>query len=179
MSPASSAPATGCRARRQIRHRRCRATKSPGRRLLVSRKATAFSRSITHRVTEGIVDVLEHVEIEAHAPLTGGHSDRLWSSDQLLDAIVEQAAVGQPRQRIVMRHMRDLRLGAPPLGNIDHSNQLGVAAVQAHAPAEQQDLNRAAVGAHVIPVLTRITNAVDAREFARMGPPIFGSTTIR
>ena len=66
-------------------------------------------------MAERVVHGLEVVEIE--------HVDRhhLAAPDAregLLEALVEEHAVGKPGQRIVQRHVHDLGLGAPLLGDV-------------------------------------------------------------
>ena len=66
-------------------------------------------------VAERIVDALElvDVDIEQRELLAVGGLLQL-----ALDLLAEQRAVRQVGQRIVVRHMRDLLVGAPPLGDV-------------------------------------------------------------
>ncbi len=83
----------------------------PGHRVLTAYRvdqpvADQLHQIITYGMAVGVVDHLEVVEIDEE------HAHRLPDppgSDQLLiDAVLEQAPVGQPGQRVVPGHVRDL-----------------------------------------------------------------------
>ena len=66
-------------------------------------------------MAERVVDGLEVVEIEIV------HRQRLPAPDRaqrLREPLAQTQAVGQIRQRIVMRHVRDLLFGLAPLGDV-------------------------------------------------------------
>jgi hypothetical protein len=66
-------------------------------------------------MTEGIIDVLEMVEIETV------HGDLLvarYAAEGVLQLFTEQRAVRQIGQCIMARHVQDLRLGFPPFGDV-------------------------------------------------------------
>ena len=58
-------------------------------------------------MAERVVDVLEVVEVEH---VGGDHLAALGAGERVLEPLVQQDAVGQARQRVVQRHVRDLRL---------------------------------------------------------------------
>ena len=66
-------------------------------------------------MAERVVDGLEVVEVEQ---VRGDDLAALDAGKRLLQPLVEQHAVGQAGQRIVMRHVRDLGLGAALLGDV-------------------------------------------------------------
>jgi hypothetical protein len=70
---------------------------------------------VADRMPERIVDALEMIEIEAE------HGERfspLHPLELVLQPLTQQHAIGQVGQRVVTRHMRDLLLGAPSLGDV-------------------------------------------------------------
>ena len=74
-------------------------------------------------MAERIIDVLEPVEIE--------HEDRkplaqpALAGARFLDLLGEQGAVGEPGERVVMRHVGDPRVGLGALGHIlEHGQQI-------------------------------------------------------
>ena len=70
---------------------------------------------VAGRMAQRVVDVLEVVEVEQ----VGGHDlAALDARQRLLQALVEQHAVGQAGQRVVQRHVRDLGLRAALLGDV-------------------------------------------------------------
>ena len=75
----------------------------------------AFEELIADRMAEGVVDALElvDVDIEDGQLLAGPH--RL---QRLFEPRAEQDPVGKVRQRVVMRQMRDLLVGAGALGDV-------------------------------------------------------------
>ena len=92
-----------------------RATVSPSRTHSLQAPRHRLQQVVADRMTERVVDVLEVVEIEAQ------HGDllvALHAAQSLLQLLPEQHAVRQVGQRIVPRHVRDLRLGLPPFGDV-------------------------------------------------------------
>jgi len=77
-------------------------------------------------MTEGIVDVLEQIEIDAEH----GHALVLAfaSLQRLAKPILIEFAVRQVGQAVMMRHIGDPCLGLAPFGNVDDSDQIAVAA---------------------------------------------------
>ncbi|MNM59370.1 hypothetical protein D3C81_706210 [compost metagenome] len=72
-------------------------------------------------VAQRIVDVLEVVQVQAQG---GGQLGVLAVTHQrLAQAFVEQGAVGQPGQRIVVRHVVDLRVGGQLFGGVFGNEQ--------------------------------------------------------
>ena len=66
-------------------------------------------------MTERIVDVLEVIEIE---DVGGDDLAALGPCQGLFQLLIEEHAVGQAGQRVVHRHVGDLGLGAPLLGDV-------------------------------------------------------------
>jgi hypothetical protein len=71
---------------------------------------------VAHLVAEGIVDVLETVEIEEQYRQRLGVAARV--GDRLLQPRIEREAVGEPRQRIVVGQMLDVRFGLLALRDV-------------------------------------------------------------
>ena len=67
---------------------------------------------VADRMAERIVDALEAVEIEEH------DRELVAALQRLFHLVLEQHAVRQIGQRIVPRHVNDLGLGLPALGDI-------------------------------------------------------------
>ena len=66
-------------------------------------------------MAERVVDVLEAVEVEAEH---GQALALLQAVERPLQPLLQQHAVGQLGQNVVMRHVRDARLDAPVLGHV-------------------------------------------------------------
>src|SRR5664279_6432118 len=105
-------------------------------------------------MTEGIVDVLEQIEIDAEH----GHALvlALASLQRLAKPILVEFAVRQVGQAVMMRHVGNPRLGLAPFGDVNDGDQIAVAALEIDAPSERQDLNFAAVGLEMPPVASRM-----------------------
>ena len=77
---------------------------------------------VAHRVTKGVVDVLEVVEVEKH------HRHHVvvpaGAAQGGVDAVVEQAAVGQAGERVVVRHVLELRFGVLGGGDVGENAQV-------------------------------------------------------
>jgi hypothetical protein len=74
-----------------------------------------FQQIIADRMTEGVIDVFEIVEIEAE------YGDLLVArhpAEGVLQLFPEQCAVRQIGQCVMARHVHDLRLSFPPFGNV-------------------------------------------------------------
>src|SRR5271163_1410188 len=67
-------------------------------------------------MAERIVDVLKIVEVQAE--YRHGIAGPAYAFQRRLYPFAEQQPVGQPGQRIVMRHEADARLRLPPVANI-------------------------------------------------------------
>ena len=67
---------------------------------------------IADRMTERIVDALEAVEVEEH------HRQFVAAAQRLHHLVLEHHPVRQVGQRVVPRHVNDLGLGAPALGDV-------------------------------------------------------------
>ena len=67
---------------------------------------------IADRMAERIVDALEAVEIEEH------DRELFAAAERLLHLVAEQHAVRQIGERVVARHVHDLGLGLPALGDV-------------------------------------------------------------
>ena len=70
---------------------------------------------VADRMTERIIDIFEMVEVEAQ------HRDLLISSDaaeRLFQGFGQHGPIRKVGQRIVARHVRDLRLGLAPFGDV-------------------------------------------------------------
>ena len=119
-------------------------------------------------MAEGIVDVLEQIEIDVeHAdPFSSGLVERL------LQALLEIFAVRQIGEPVMVRHVGDPRLGLAPFGDVDHRDQIAVAIVEGHAAAEGEHLDLAAVGAQMPPVARGVIGVADAFERLGMAVPL-------
>ena len=78
----------------------------------------ALQQEITHRVPERVVDALEVVEIEEHAART--RLSRLAPGQGLLQRLVEQDAVREPGEVVVVVQEPDAVLGLPARGDVLH-----------------------------------------------------------
>ena len=67
---------------------------------------------VADRMAERIVDALEAVEIEEH------DRELVAAPERLLHLVLEQHAVRQIGERVVARHVHDLGLGLPALGDV-------------------------------------------------------------
>ncbi len=74
---------------------------------------------------------------------------------RMLQALLERHPVRQIGQRIVMRHVGDLRLGLAPLGDIDDRHQERAALAEADPAAVGQGFDLAAVGSRICRQLRR------------------------
>ncbi|MGY3428135.1 hypothetical protein ACVWZW_008639 [Bradyrhizobium sp. F1.13.4] len=73
-------------------------------------------------MTERIVDALELVDVDIEQRELTAAADLLQFT---LDLLAEQRPVRQVGERIVMRHMRNLLVSAPPFGDIlDHIDEV-------------------------------------------------------
>ena len=78
-----------------------------------SRLVTAQQQRVADRMAERVVDGLEAVEIEEQ------HGELLAAAASACSMLLaEQHAVGQIGERVVARHVHDLRLGPAPLGDV-------------------------------------------------------------
>ena len=76
---------------------------------LLSRSVTALQQRVANRMAERIVDALKMIEIETmHGELVAAPAD---PAEQFVQALVEQYAIGQIGEGIVMRHVGDAGLG--------------------------------------------------------------------
>src|SRR5450432_3749269 len=66
-------------------------------------------------MTQGIVDLLEMIEIDAE---DGDMFAPACTAKGILQLFSEQCAIWQIGQRVMARHMRNLRLSFPPFGDI-------------------------------------------------------------
>ncbi len=74
-----------------------------------------FEEQVPDRMAEQIVHLLEAIEVETeHGEALAAPHPHL----HLRQLLLESRAIAQPRQRIVMRQLRDLRLGAAAVGDI-------------------------------------------------------------
>jgi hypothetical protein len=75
-----------------------------------------LQQAVAELVAERIVDGLEAVEVEEkHGHL---RTCAMTLRDRLLDAVAQQYAVGQPGERVVMRHVRHALLGHLAVGDV-------------------------------------------------------------
>ena len=104
----------------------------------LQRDGDRLQQFVADQMSERIVDALEFVDVEVeHGELFAGGE----CGEFALQPVMEQGAVRQVGQRVVMRQMGDLRLGAPSLGDVlvgRHPAAIGQRLVD--------DLDRAAVG---------------------------------
>ena len=82
---------------------------------------------VADMMSEQVVDALEFVDVDieqCELPAAAGHLQLV------LDPFAEQHPVRQVGERVVMRQMRDLLVGAPPLGDVlDHVDDIAGLAV--------------------------------------------------
>ena len=71
----------------------------------------------------------------------------------------------------MMGHIGDPRLGLAPFGDVDHGDEIAVAAVERDAPSERQHLNFAAVGLQMPPVAPGVIGVADLLQGLGMGDP--------
>jgi hypothetical protein len=120
-------------------------------------------------MTEGIIDVLEQVEIDTQ------HRDALVAGlamiKRLPEAFLIELPVRQIGQAVMVRHVGDPGLGLVTLGDIDHGDQIAIAAVEHHPPPECQHMNLAAVGLEMPPVTAGMIGIADLLQRLRMGDP--------
>ena len=74
-----------------------------------------FQQFVADRMAERVVDALEFVDVDVDAPRAADPGE---PGQLLLQLFVEQRAVRQIGQRVIMGEMRDLLLGAPTLGDV-------------------------------------------------------------
>ena len=102
---------------------------------------------VAGRVAQRVVDVLEVIEIEQ---MDGHHVAALDARQRLLELLVEQHAVGKAGERIVQRHVRDLRLRTAPFGDV-HVGGDEAAVLERHAAHVQHRAVRALAHEHMAP----------------------------
>ena len=98
---------------------------------LLQTRADLGQQPIADLVTEGVVDVLEAIEIQQQH----GHllARPLRVLDRLLDPVVEQGAIGQPGQRVVQRHALELGFLELAFGDIAQDRDTDPFFVDLHA----------------------------------------------
>ncbi len=100
-------------------------------------------------MAEGVVDPLEVVEVDAerrHAAAVAGAA-----GEHFLHALVEEDAVGQAGERVVVGHEGDARLGSLALGDVDGGDHDGVGALVVQPAGEDGDVDGFATGLAVRP----------------------------
>lgn len=112
-------------------------------------------------MAEGVVDELELVEVEAEQG--GARAGAGLLGDHFREAGREQRPVRQARQRIVVGHVGDARLGAALLGDVDGRAEHRRPALEGKAALEQRHFDQRAVGP------TMMVQAAVAGESARSG----------
>ena len=98
-----------------------RATVSLSRRASRSRRAISCEQEVAAAMAEGVVDLLEAVEVDDHHRGPLALASR--AVDRLLDAVVEQAPVGQAGERVGDRLGDVLPEGQPRPGHADHQRR--------------------------------------------------------
>ena len=114
---------------------------------------------VADRMAERIVDALEVVEIEA----VHGEALALASAtrQQFVEPLIEQDAIGQIGQRVMMRHIGNARLGLFALGDIDQRHQDRRLVAERHPAAIDQHVDLAAIGLDVAPAPLRLEFVAD------------------
>lgn len=79
---------------------------------LLEAAADILQQDVAGLVAQGVVDGLELVEID----VVDREHPALF--ERLLEALAEQGAIGEVRQRVVVRHMRDLQFRFALLGDV-------------------------------------------------------------
>ncbi|MNP10621.1 hypothetical protein D3C76_1027770 [compost metagenome] len=106
-----------------------------------------FQHRVAHRMAEGIVDVLEVVEVEEHQ--RAAQVMALEQGDLLAQAIHQQRAVGQVGQRVVVGQVTDLRLGVLQQADVPGGQQQARGFVE--GDRFYRDLDRQQLAALVAP----------------------------
>ena len=73
---------------------------------------------VAHAVPKGVVDPLEVIQIEKHQGDGGFITFRC--RQQLFDPVMQQAAIGQPGERIKVGEVANFFLGQPLPGKVEH-----------------------------------------------------------
>ena len=132
---------------------------------------------VAGRMAEGVVDVLEQVEIDAgHRQSPGSAAARLDRSHQML---AEIGAVAEAGQRVVASEISRFRFGAPALGDVDDRDQLRRAAVVGDVAGESERVDGLAVGAAMALVAPDLARAGGLRGGAREVFRVVGATLRR
>ena len=120
-------------------------------------------------MAESVVDALEVIEIEAmhgEALAVPAHPPQ-----QFIQPLIEQDAVWQIGQRIVMRHIGDTRFGLLALGDVDDRNQYRMRFAKRNAARIGQDFDLAAVGLDVTPGPVGLVGVADRSRDLAMDIP--------
>ena len=87
---------------------------------------------VADRMAERVVDLLEMVEVEQE-----GRARPCPDSTASRQPLAEQRAIGEPGQRVVMRHVHHVLADAPPFGNVAEEDGKPVAASDRHVMSSQ------------------------------------------
>ncbi len=124
-------------------------------------------------MAEGIVDVLEQIEVDAqhrNALMRG-----LAALERLAKSVLKKIPVRQVGQAIMMGHVGDPGLRLAPFGDVDNGDQIAVAAVECDPPSEGQHMDFAAVGLEMAPVAAGVIDIADLLQRLAVGRPfVFG-----
>ena len=127
-------------------------------------------QAVSHRMAEGIVDVLEQVEVDAQ------YGDTLVAGFRLDECLAQpfpvELAVRKIGQPVVVGHIGHARLRLAALGDIDDGDEIAVAAVEHHPASEGQHVNLAAVGLDVPPVAGGLVGIADVQQRFLVGDPL-------
>jgi hypothetical protein len=152
-----------------------RETVSPSRRHSVMRLRRLAQQPVADVVPERVVHVLEAVQVEEEHRHAQAVAVRV--GDGLLEAVLQQRAIGQARERVVLREVRDALLGGVALGDVEDggaAHQHSPVGAAHHAGRQQHREARAVAADHLVldvaqlPLLDEL-GEVGAVRLARIG----------
>jgi hypothetical protein len=114
-------------------------------------------------MAERVVDGFEIIEIDAQY----GELPAVAARKHRLQTLVQQHAIGQRGERIVMRHVGDARLGAFALGDVDGRDQRRRAAFIGEPLRINGDVDHGAGGGAVLPGAAGLIVGRERREVRR------------
>jgi hypothetical protein len=131
-----------------------------------------LEQTVADRMAEGVVDRLEIVDVDAERRGAALAAPR--PRQHLFHALAERQPVGEQRQRVVMRHEGDARLGALSLGDVDRRHHDRRTAFVGQLPREGRDVDEAAVGLAVPEGASGLRSRRFRREVVglRVGAPV-------
>jgi hypothetical protein len=120
-----------------------------------------LEQEIADRMAERVVDMLEVVEVDAQDRKAFAAPDM---HERRVKPLMEQQAVGQVRQPVVMRHVGDACFRLLALGDVDDCRQNGRPLLEHQRLRIGQHFDRLAVTLDVSPGLVGVIGASDRRQ---------------